>query len=467
MRIAVTGSIATDHLMMFAGKFTDTLIAEKLDKISVSYLVGELQIRRGGVAGNIAYGMGCLGLNPLLVGSVGQDFGEYATWLTGHGVDTSGVRTSASRHTARFTATNDESGNQIASFYPGAMSEDGEIDIVSLARANAVELVVIGAGDPAAMRQFTADCRAAGLRFAADFSQQVAFLDGEAMRTLIEDAAYLFCNEYEEAAIEQKTGWSSADILDRADTRIITLGSAGARVERKGADPVVVGPVKDASFVEPTGAGDAFRSGFLAGISWGLPTDRAIQLGNLIAVHALESVGPQEYALSSAALAERAKDSYGEEAAAEIAAHLPGEAHRLLLGEARGEYLRDAGVEGLVDQRFDVDVAGLNVPGAHLDHQAVGPVHLDGHLSPARLRQPGLQRPGQGRAHDGDRAARTRRDDQALGQRAEIAVPHRRSRQLDAPAQFALTAEPVAQRLKIGRIPVGHRNAYFHGVPSR
>src|SRR5579859_7034531 len=319
MRIAVTGSIATDHLMMFAGKFTDTLIAEKLDKISVSFLFGDLEIRRGGVAGNISYGLGCLGLKPLLVGSVGQDFADYAAWLTAHGVDTSGVRTSDTRHTARFTATNDETGNQIASFYPGAMGEDSEIDIISLASANAVDLVVIGAGDPVAMRRFTADCRAAGIRFAADFSQQVAFLDGDSMRALIEGAAYLFCNEYEEAAIEQKTGWSSEDILDRVETRIITLGAAGARVERRGEPPVLVGPVSDATFVEPTGAGDAFRSGFLAATAWGLPTERAIQLGNLMAVHVLETVGPQEYDFTAATLADRAKASYGQEAAADLA----------------------------------------------------------------------------------------------------------------------------------------------------
>jgi adenosine kinase len=323
MRIAVTGSIATDHLMMFAGKFTDTLIADKLDKISVSFLVGDLEIRRGGVAGNISYGLGCLGLRPLLVGSVGQDFADYAAWLTGHGVDTSGVRSSASRHTARFTATNDETGNQIASFYPGAMSEDGEIDIVALARANGAELVLIGAGDPAAMQRFTADCRAAGLAFAADFSQQVAFLDGESMRTLIDGAAYLFCNEYEAAVIEQKTGWSAQQVLDRVETRITTLGAAGARVDRKGAEPVVVGPVAGASMVEPTGSGDAFRSGFLAATAWGLPTERAIQLGNLMAVSALEVVGPQEYDFSASALADRAKHAYGAEAAAEITAHLP------------------------------------------------------------------------------------------------------------------------------------------------
>jgi adenosine kinase len=323
MRIAVSGSIATDHLMTFAGKFTDTLLADKLDKISVSFLVGNLEIRRGGVAGNISYGLGCLGLKPLLVGCVGQDFAEYRGWLEDHGVDTSGVRTSATSQTARFTATNDESGNQIASFYPGAMSEDSEIDITSLAAANGVELVLIGAGDPAAMQLYTAHCRAAGIPFAADFSQQVAFLDGDAMRTLIEGATYLFCNEYEAAVIESKTGWTAQDVLSRVGTRIVTLGSEGARVEREGTDPIVVGPVKDATFVEPTGAGDAFRCGFLAATAWGLSIERAVQLGNLMAVHALETIGPQEYDLTPGLLADRAKRSYGAEAAAELAEHLP------------------------------------------------------------------------------------------------------------------------------------------------
>jgi len=309
MRIAVTGSIATDHLMMFSGKFTDTLIAEKLDKVSLSFLVGDLEIRRGGVAGNIAFGLGCLGLKPLLVGSVGPDFAEYGAWLEAHGVDTSSVRTSATKHTARFVATNDTEGNQIASFYPGAMSEDGEIDITDIAGRESVDLVLVGAGDPGAMQRYTADCRAAGIAFAADFSQQVAFLDGESMRSLIDGASYLFCNEYEEAVIEQKT---------------ITLGPAGARVEQAGAAPVVVGPVPDAKFVEPTGAGDAFRCGFLAATAWGLSTERAIQLGNLMAVHVLETVGPQEYELKPGPLADRATAAYGDDAAKELVAHLPG-----------------------------------------------------------------------------------------------------------------------------------------------
>jgi len=322
VRVAVTGSIATDHLMTFPGKFADQLIAEKLDKVSVSFLVEDLQVRRGGVAGNIAFGLGCLGLRPLLVGSVGPDFAEYRQWLEAHGVDTSGVRTSATRHTARFVCTNDLEGNQIASFYPGAMSEDSEIDIAELTAREGTDLVLIGAGDPAAMRRYTADCRRAGIPFAADFSQQVAFLDGESIRALTEDAAYLFGNEYEEAVIERKTGWSSADILDRIGTRIITLGPAGARVERGGEEPVLAGPVPDARLVEPTGTGDAFRCGFLAAVSWGLSPERAAQLGNLMAVHVLETVGPQEYELKPATLADRFAAAYGPEAAGEIAAHL-------------------------------------------------------------------------------------------------------------------------------------------------
>jgi adenosine kinase len=322
VRVAVTGSIATDHLMTFPGKFADQLLADKLDKVSVSFLVSELQVRRGGVAGNIAFGLGCLGQRPLLVGSVGPDFAEYRGWLEAHGVDTSGVRTSATQHTARFVCTNDLEGNQIASFYPGAMSEDREIDVADLAVREGADLVLIGAGDPAGMQRYTADCRRAGIPFAADFSQQVAFLDGESIRPLVDGAAYLFGNDYEEAVIERKTGWSAAEILDRVDVRVTTLGADGTRVDRAGAEPVIVGPIPDAQLVEPTGTGDAFRCGFLAAVSWDLSLERAAQLGNLMAVHALETVGPQEYLLKQEALLDRFAAAYGAPAAEEVAACL-------------------------------------------------------------------------------------------------------------------------------------------------
>jgi len=325
VRIAVTGSIATDHLMTFPGKFADQFIADKLDKVSLSFLVDELAIRRGGVAANIAFGLGVLGLRPLLVGAVGADFEEYRHWLEHHGVSTVGVRESLLRHTARFVCTTDADGNQIGSFYAGAMAEDAEIKIAPLAAEHGgIDLVLIGAGDPGAMVVHTAECRQAGLKFAADPSQQLArILGDEQVRALVDGADYLFGNEYEEALIERKSGWDSAEILARVGVRITTLGSAGARIDRQGQPSVTVPAVPDAKPADPTGSGDAFRSGFLAAVAWGLSLERAAQLGNLMAVHALESTGPQEYNLKPGPLIERFATAYGDAAAAEVAAYLP------------------------------------------------------------------------------------------------------------------------------------------------
>jgi adenosine kinase len=320
MRIAVTGSIATDHLMKFPGKFHDQLIADKLDKVALSFLVDELQIRRGGVAANIAFGLGCLGLRPLLVGTAGADFAEYRQWLEHHGVDTSGVRESQLRHTARFVATTDEVGNQIASFYAGAMSEDRDLRLDFLG-GNA-DLLLVGASDPDAMMSFTTQSRELGIPFAADSSWQLARLDGEQVHHLVDGAAYLFSNEYEAALIENKTGWSPQEVLSHVGTRVTTLGAQGVRVERAGADTVEVGGIPDAQMAEPTGAGDAFRSGFLAAISWGLSHERAAQLGNLLAVHVLETIGTQEYELKAAPALDRLATAYGQQAADDIAEYL-------------------------------------------------------------------------------------------------------------------------------------------------
>jgi adenosine kinase len=172
------------------------------------------------------------------------------------------------------------------------------------------------------MLSLTRQCRALDLPFAADTSQQLATLDGEQIRQLVGGAAYLFSNEYEASLTEHKTGWSAADVIAEVGTRITTLGSEGARVDRAGDAPVLVGPVKDVSPLDPTGSGDAFRAGFLAAVAWGLSIERAAQLGNLAAVHALEVAGPQEYDLTRDTLAARCTASYGQAAADEIVAHL-------------------------------------------------------------------------------------------------------------------------------------------------
>ncbi|WP_433381895.1 carbohydrate kinase family protein [Streptosporangium sp. CA-115845] len=320
MRIAVTGSIATDHLMTFPGRFGDQLIADQLHRISLSFLVDDLQIRRGGCAANIAFGMGCLGLRPVLVGAVGADFADYRSWLERHGVDCDSVHVSELHHTARFLCTTDDDHNQIASFYTGAMAEARLIELGPVSRRlGGLDLVLISPNDPEAMLRHTAEARQRTIPFAADPSQQLARMPGEEIRELVDGAAYLFGNDYEKGMIEQKTGWTDEEILDRVGVRVTTLGPKGVVIDRKDEPPLHVPPAPELGKADPTGVGDAFRSGFLAALAWGLSLERCGQVGNLTATHVLERVGGQEYELGQKIFLERFADAYGTDAAAEVA----------------------------------------------------------------------------------------------------------------------------------------------------
>lgn len=323
MRIAVTGSIATDHLMTFPGRFADQLLPEELHRVSLSFLVDTLDIRRGGCAPNICFGMGVLGLRPILVGAAGADFTDYRSWLDRHRVDTHSVHISETHHTARFLCTTDEDHNQIASFYTGAMSEAREIELRPVAeRIGGLDLVVIAANDPEAMIRHSEECRERGYTFAADPSQQLARMGKHDIRSLVDGAAYLFTNEYEAALIEEKTGWSSEEILDRVGIRVTTLGADGVRIDRRGEEAIRVASCEEYRKADPTGVGDAFRAGFLAGLTWDLGLERAAQVGCMLATLVIETVGTQEYALRRDPFLERFAKAYGFEAAEEVGAHL-------------------------------------------------------------------------------------------------------------------------------------------------
>lgn len=322
MTIAVSASIATDHLMRFPGKFSDALLPDQLQHVSLSFLVDDLVMRKGGVAGNIAYAMGLLRGNPLLLGAVGADFAEYREWLERHNVDCSAVRVSDTAHTARFVCTTDETMAQIASFYPGAMSEAREISIAEVAENHSVDLVLVGANDPDAMLRHTAQCRELGIPFAADPSQQLARLDGEQALALIDGATYLFTNEYEWGLLLQKTGLSAEEIGARVGIRVTTLGAKGAVIVDGDGVEVSVEVVPEQSKLDPTGVGDAFRAGFLTAHTAGLSLERSAQLGSLTAVLVLETVGTQEWTLDRESALERLRGAYGPEAAADIGAVL-------------------------------------------------------------------------------------------------------------------------------------------------
>ena len=195
MKIAVAGSVGRDHLMTFPGKFTDSLVAGSLEKVSLSFLVEGLDVRRGGCAANIAFGLGVLGLNPVLVAAVGKDWVDYESWLTRHGVVTSHVLVSENLHTALYMVTTDTELNQIASFFPGAMSEARNIELDPIMeKTGTFDLVIISPDDPDAMLRHTELCRTRGIPFAADPSQQMARMDGDAIKQLIDGATYLFMN---------------------------------------------------------------------------------------------------------------------------------------------------------------------------------------------------------------------------------------------------------------------------------
>ena len=323
MRIGVAGSVGLDHLMTFPGKFTDSLVAGSLEKVSLSFLVDGLEVRRGGCAANIAFGMANLGLNPILIAAVGKDWADYDAWLSRHGVDTSHVLISQEKYTAHFTVTTDTELNQIASFFPGAMSEARNIELQPIMdKTGRLDLIVISPDDPEAMLRHTEVALANGIAVAADPSQQMARMSGEQIQKLIEGATYLFMNEYELALAIQKTGWSDQEILQKVKYRVITLGSAGARVESIGGEFIKVTCAKEKAKVDPTGVGDSFRSGFVAGLSWGLSHERCAQLGSMVATYVIETMGTQEYRFTKSEFVARFADAYGQAAADEIAAHL-------------------------------------------------------------------------------------------------------------------------------------------------
>ena len=325
MKIAVTGSIATDHLMHFPGRFADQFIADQLHKVSLSFLVDDLVLRRGGVAANIAFGMAQLGLSPVLLGAVGADFADYRSWLERHGVDCESVHISEVAHTARFVCTTDTEMCQIASFYAGAMSEARDIELAPVAeRIGGLDLVLVSANDPEAMLRHSAECRSRGYAFAADPSQQLARMDGADVVGLIDGADYLMTNDYEKSLLQSKAGLTDAQLLERVKVRITTLGKDGVEIAGRDVAPFRVPIAREIQAFDPTGVGDGFRAGFFAGLSWGLSLERAAQVGSLLATLVLETVGTQEYEVRNDLFVKRLAESYGDAAAEEVRVHLPG-----------------------------------------------------------------------------------------------------------------------------------------------
>ncbi|MCE9645192.1 MAG: carbohydrate kinase family protein [Chloroflexi bacterium] len=295
MDILLTGSVAYDYLMTFPGIFTEHILPERLSSISLSFLVDSMSKQRGGIAPNIAYTMALLGIKPRVMATVGEDFGDYRAWLDSKGVDTSLMKVVPGVFTASFFATTDQTSAQIASFYPGAMGHSATQSLKELDKKP--DLVIVSPSAPDAMMKFPAECRELGIKYLYDPSQQVLRLEGSELARDMEGAYFLFCNDYEFGLISKKTGWSLDQILEHVQVLVITRGKDGADLYM-GGESVHIPTVPEDEIVDPTGVGDAFRGGFLAGYSHGFDWKLCGEIGSLAAVYCLEQRGTQSHAYS-------------------------------------------------------------------------------------------------------------------------------------------------------------------------
>lgn len=309
MDILLTGSVAYDYLMTFPGLFSEQILPERLNSISLSFLVDSMSKQRGGIAPNIAYTMALLGGKPRIMATVGVDFEDYRSWLNTKGVDTSLMQVVPNEFTASFFATTDRASAQIASFYPGAMGHSASQSLKNL--PSKPDLVVVSPSAPDAMVKFPAECRELGIEYLYDPSQQVLRLEGDELARDMEGAHFLFCNDYEFGLISKKTGWDIQQILKHVKVLLITRGKEGANLYTNG-DEYFIPTVPEKEIVDPTGVGDAFRGGFLTGYAHGLDWVLCGEIGSLAAVYCLEQRGPQSHSYTRAEFVERFRSHFDD-----------------------------------------------------------------------------------------------------------------------------------------------------------
>lgn len=305
--VVVSASIAFDHIMSFNGSFKDHILAEKAHVLSVSFLIDSLKKHRGGVGGNIAYSLGLLSEPTALMGTVGEDFGAYRAELDRLGVDTSGVIEVEGELTSTGFLNADLHGNQIVSFYPGAMWKSREIDVTEV--ADRATYGVVGAGDPEGMMLHMRQIAASKAQLVFDPSQQIPILSGENLAEGVEVADIMVANDYEYSMIERKTGLTIEDIQQRVELTVITYGDKGSEL-RHGGDAVRIPIAPARKVTDPTGGGDAYRAGLLKGLLLGVDLDVAGRIAAQAATYPIENHGTQEHVYDVPSFVRRFDESF-------------------------------------------------------------------------------------------------------------------------------------------------------------
>lgn len=306
-RVLVSGSIAYDRIMDYPGLFKDSFLPDKLHNINVSFAVEGFSENFGGTAGNIAYNLALLGLEPKIISTAGSDFEHYKTHLISQNIDSASVHIDTKSFTASAFIMTDKGDNQIAAFSFAAGNRPYE----PLPSTEGAVCAIIGAGCPSDMQALPEHYRSHNIPYFYDPAQQIPILGAGDLQNAITGAAALFGNDYELGLIIEKTGWDEKMLLTKVPTIITTYGEKGTRVLTKdGSEEVLAVPA--AEVVDPTGAGDAYRAGFIAGFLHGLPVHQCARIASAVAVYAVEKYGTQNHRFTREELAARYKEAYGE-----------------------------------------------------------------------------------------------------------------------------------------------------------
>ncbi len=311
--IAVTGSLAYDYISSYEKPFDQVILPDKLSELSICFVVHEKVRHFGGTAGNIAYSLALLDESSALVAAVGRDFGDYKEWLDKRGVDLSYVQVVDDTVTASATIMSDPKGHQIMQFHPGAMATPPSEDKAAFTDA---KFAIIAPDDLTRVMAFVELCKKEGVPYFFDPGQNLPLLTPEQLAEATDGAEGLFLNDYEFEMFKQKTHWNLMDILNRSKLLVVTRGAEGSEIysrETGVLSPINVPVVPPMQFVDPTGCGDAYRSGFLKGYLEERPLETCGRMGSLMATLVVEKVGTQNHTTNVEDFANRYQESFDEE----------------------------------------------------------------------------------------------------------------------------------------------------------
>lgn len=305
-RVVVTGSLAYDHIMDFPGRFSDRIVPDKIHRISLAPIVDKFTKQFGGTAGNVAYTLKLLDIEPLVVAPAGNDFTEYRKFLNKHKISTSSIRIFKNEPMGMSFMVADRDDNQIGAFYQGALKYAERLSIRKLTN----DFIVIGPTTPKAMKKYIKECLQLKLAYLYDPAFQIGDFTADELLEGVSGAKILIGNDYEIALIEQKLGTSHEELLSKCPIIITTLGSKGSIIENQ-KDAINIKPAKPKNTSDPTGAGDAYRAGFVAGYLRGFDLLVCGQMGSVAATYTVEKYGTVTHYFTKKEFEKRYYDNYG------------------------------------------------------------------------------------------------------------------------------------------------------------